>query len=351
MGNNGLLTFKHIIIDEKGPQDPHIKAVGDITGNGCMDTVVASSKGGPLVWYEFPDWKKHVIAPEGKWSCNAKVVDMTGNHANDILISDWYANNRLEWYENPGPSGNPAKDPWQHHIIGVPRAHDIKVCDLDKDGKMEIITRTQGDDGNKIVIWQQHKPNAWSSRLVDCPAGEGLEVADIDNDGQLEIIIGGRYYKADGNGWKAQVFADWYADAIVRVADMNRNGRPDVVLARSEGEGKLSWFESPADPVSSRWTEHVIDESVDFAHSLAVCDMNNDGQPDIVTAEMHQSSRKRVMVYLNQGDSRNWTQQVLSTQGSHSCCVADTDNNGLPDIIGANWSGPCQAVEMWQNLG
>ena len=76
---------------------------------------------------------------------------------------------------------------------------------------------------------------------------------------------------------------------------------------------------------------------------------DGDGRPDIATAEMHQSSRKRVLVYLNRGAA--WERQVVATTGSHKLCVADIGNTGRPDLIGANWSGPCQPVEMWQQIG
>ena len=94
--------------------------------------------------------------------------------------------------------------------------------------------------------------------------------------------------------------------AVVRVADMNKNGRLDIILARSEGpHHRLSWFEAPSDHVNGGWTEHIIENSIDYAHSMRVCDINNDGNLDIVVAEMHRSgempqpSRKRVMIYHN----------------------------------------------------
>ena len=44
---------------------------------------------------------------------------MDGDGDQDILISDWYANNRMEWYENPGTKGSQVTDHWKQHIIGI----------------------------------------------------------------------------------------------------------------------------------------------------------------------------------------------------------------------------------------
>lgn len=142
------------------------------------------------------------------------------------------------------------------------------------------------------------------------------------------------------------LFAQWPVDAVVKVADMNANGLIDVVLTRSEGHHQLSWFENPGASRDGLWAEHVIDDEVDFAHSLVICDLNDDGRPDVVTAEMHQSARKRVLVYANQGEDR-WERHVLAETGSHNICVADAAGPEHLAITGANWSGGYQPVELW----
>ena len=66
---------------------------------------------------------------------------------------------------------------------------------------------------------------------------------------------------------------------------------------------------------------------------------------------MHQSEQKRVILYLNRENAIKWERQVISTTGSHNLCVADVDGDGKPDIVGANWSGNYQPVEIWKNMG
>jgi len=270
------------------------------------------------------------------------------------LISDWSSNSLIEWYENPLPNGNPATDQWKRHIIGNPRAHDIDIGDIDGDGHNEFITRWKDVEGSKFFVWKQKTDGSWVNRFVECPAGEGIALGDIDNDGKLEAIIGGRWYKAMGDiiyqAWEEHIFADWPEDAVVKVGDLNNDGRPEVVITKTEKIHRISWFEVPANP-NDEWIEHVIDNAIDSAHSLVLCDMDNDGNLDVITAEQHTSTEKRIMIYYNKGKGLDWELQVIGDTGSHSLCVADLDGDGKPDIMGANWTGSYQPIDVWLNRG
>jgi len=214
---------------------------------------------------------------------------------------------------------------------------------------MEFITRWKGEEGSRFFVWKQDADGVWVNRPVDCPAGEGIALGDIDGDGKLEAVIGGRFYKASGDilnqPWEEHIYTDWPEDAVVKVADINKDGLPDIVLTKTEEKHRISWFEAPS------WVEHVIDSCIDSAHSLVIHDMDGDGNLDVVTAEQHTSSEKRVMIYFNKGNGLDWERQVIGNTGSHSLCVADIDGDGTPDIMGANWTGDHQPIEMWQNLG
>ena len=79
-------------------------------------------------------------------------------------------------------------------------------------------------------------------------------------------------------------------------------------------------------------------------------DVDGDGRPDLLFAEMHQGrDPDEVGVLLNRGPG--WVTHVLATGGSHGVQPLDVDGDGDVDVFGANWSGAHQPVELWQNLG
>lgn len=354
-GAGAEVLFDHAIVDSEGPKDPWAKILGDIDGDGFADIVIGGRQG-PLVWYAYPDWSRALIAKGGYRTVDGELGDVDGDGDLDVVMGG------LFWYENPRPDGDPAGGAWKTHKVADHPTHDVELGDLDGDGDLDIVTRDQSEfghkAGNRIHLWRQERGGKWTEKVLNCPHGEAITLGYIDKDGDPDIVIGGIWYENTQdivNGpWNAHEFAQWHPSATVQVADINGDGRPDVVLSPSELRGqtyKLSWFEAPADPKKSNWREHVIADPIECViHGLVTADIDGDGAVDVVASEMHQGADPdEVVVFLNRDNGSSWTKQVLSTKGSHYIRVADIGNDGDIDIVGANHGGPYQPIEMWEN--
>ena len=126
------------------------------------------------------------------------------------------------------------------------------------------------------------------------------------------------------------------------VGDVNGDGHADVIIGGRNGP--VVWYAWP------KWNKAVIGPGVAGVVDGEVGDMDRDGALDVVTAEMHQSARDRVLLYLNEDKGARWSRQVVATTGSHNVRLADFGNDGRLAIVGANWSEPYQPIEMWEQL-
>jgi hypothetical protein len=351
--------FAHVIIDSAGPREPHCKAIGDIDGDGFLDVLAASStdNGEGLFWYHYPDWKKVNIHP-GSFTTDMQVGDVDGDGDMDAIIpkGKWKGTS-VWWYENPRPSGNPAQGQWKEHFIGNAGSHDVEVADMNGDGKLDVVVRE-----DTLTLFLQNNRDSWTKVLLAVRPTEGTCLGDIDGDGDMDIAMNGVWLENPlpsgdpaKDRWVERAFAsDCPAQAGVHIADIDGDGRVDILVAPSESaHGRLVWYET-ADPRTALWTEHVIGEDVSYLHTFKTGDMDGNGTTDIVTAEMHQSPAPHlVSVYYNTGGSGLvWTKKIIATTGSHNIRIGDIGNDGDIDIVGANWSNEAEnggAIEMWEN--
>lgn len=341
----GDIPFQHVVIDTNFYGD--CKAIGDLTGDGQHDLVVAGKK---LVLYSHPTWDKTNIAEaKQEFTTDMQLADVDGDKDLDIVVPDGELG-EICWFENPRPTGDASGDFWQRHVIGEGGSyvHDVEYGDFNKDKKPDLVTRVK--DG-PTVVWLQSN-SAWIKIAIDtAKKGEGTAVADINADGCPDIVQNGYWlecphYPTDEIWEKHLIAPEWPSLARIAVADINNDRRLDVLFAPSESKGRLSWFEAPDNLYGGTWEEHIIDQRVAFVHGIVAIDVDGNGTQDVAFAEMAQSDTKRVGFYLNREAGTKWQLQILATTGSHNIRIGAKDDPATLSIVGSNWQGP--PVEMWK---
>jgi hypothetical protein len=67
----------------------------------------------------------------------------------------------------------------------------------------------------------------------------------------------------------------------IQTADLNADGR-DEVIAGYRGQGHSVYIYYAEDAAGTRWSKQVLDQGGMGAAACAVADLNGDGRPDIV---------------------------------------------------------------------
>ena len=160
------------------------------------------------------------------------------------------------------------------------------IADLDQDGSPEVIVESQILDGKtgmaKIAAFD--------------PVNTGnLVPYDLDGDGKLDLVGPDRAYKADGT----QMVATGVAGRYVAIGDLDKDGKPEVVVSDYNTHTLVIWQLDPAAPSGVKIVRQGIDINATLSPNLCgsgsagntkgggpptVADFNGDGFPDIALA-------------------------------------------------------------------
>ena len=337
--------------------------VVDVDKDGRNDFVIASRReGANVVLYRrtASGWARYLIDNDHlPIEAGGTSMDVDGDGDTDIIFGEDNTGNKVWWWENPYPNYDPDR-PWKRRAIknsGGNKHHDQLVGDFDGDGKDELVFWNQGKTARKL--WHARVPadpkatEPWPmTGIFAWQEGdyEGLAKGDVDGDGLTDIIGGGMWFKFAGGKFKPNVIDAEAGFSRIAAGQLKRGGRPELVIAPGDRDGKLRWYEL----VGAKWVAHDLLDGVIHGHSLQIGDVNGDGHLDILCGEMRKWGPKdnagaRMWVLYGDGAGKFTATELPAGYGHHEAKLADLDGDGRLDILDKPYIQETPAVHVWLN--
>lgn len=309
------MRFRHRLLDCDKPYTATDILAADVDGDGLIDVVCGAW------WYRNPTWERYDIP--GVYQMHA-AYDLDGCGRVEFIATRESAAAR-NWHEGLTSALcwlkplDPLNGVWEEHPIRVGRGdwpHSTLIAPLLPGGKLALIVGYHsaeecGDLPEILEVPTDPAAYPWPKRtLAEIPYGEEMVACDLTGNGLPDIVAGCWWLEnlGDGSFHPHLVVTEGFENvARVRVADVNGNGRPDILVveealdyvAQQAFFAPVAWFEHPGDPRCVPWAVHVIDK-VRSLRSLDAADLDGDGELEIIGEHdpfKEYRSRSRLCIY------------------------------------------------------
>jgi elongation factor P hydroxylase len=343
-------------------------AVGDLNGDGKPDLVVANftsytvsvllnTTAAGATTPTFAAKVDFATGDVGAYTVSVAVGDLNGDGKSDLVVAN-RDSNTVSVLLNTTAAGatTPTFAPKVDFAAGS-FPNSVAVADLNGDGKPDLVVANLTANSVSVLL-NTTAPGAAAPSFapkVDFAAGaypHSVTVADLNGDGKPDLVVANLnansvsvLLNTTAPGAAAPSFApkvDFAAGAYpysVAVADLNGDGKPDLVVANLNVSVLLNTTVIGAATIVPDFPPAAVFATGAVPVSVAVGDLNGDGKPDIVVSNISRGTGgNTISVLLNTtmpgAATPSFTPHVDFAGGDEplSVAIADLNGDGRPDI-------------------
>lgn len=346
------------------PMVTHVQIV-DLDRDGLADVLYCEGRKNTVRWIrQFPrgSFTEQIIASDIPGPAHVETADLNGSGRLDVLVASMGQilpnNDRigavivLENLDNRN---------FRPHVLleNTARVTDVRAAALSgrKDGRLDLVVGQFGGVQGEIRIMKNEGDWRFTSEIVSHLAGcVNTPVADYDGNGTVDFaaLISQEWeevhlFQNDGSA-RLRDTAVWgstnedYGSSGLNVADVNRDGKPDLIYTNGDGFDYSVLTARPWHGI--QWLENRGNGFFKFhrvgglagAYSPCAADLNGDGTVDLLAvsclADWSDPKAVSLMAWLNDG-RENFTPVVLAQQPIQlvTAAVGDLDGNNVPVIV------------------
>lgn len=259
-----------------------------------------------------PAWTLHVVDDSRRNPDGVKIADVDGDGLVDVTTG-WEEGGVTRVYRHPGHAS--VRERWPAVTVGAtPQAEDAVFVDLDGDGRLDVVTSTEGEERRVYVQWGPKDraalltPEAWKQDRFGAVDGltQAMFALPLDVDGRhgIDLVLGGKN---------------------------DDRSIPSFV----------GWLESPSDPRdTAAWRWHPLTHEVSWVMSIEAADFDADGDLDVFFSDKH-GPWVGVHWLENPGRgrwrlARPWKRHSIPIPGlvgTSFAAIADLDGDGRRDVV------------------
>lgn len=242
----------------------------------------------------------------------------------------------------PAPLLRPLQFARSDYQAGAPRG--LAVGDINGDKLLDLAFTDSLHGEIDVMLGDGY--GTFSRRVISRAAlkvPERLVVGDFNGDGRLDVALSSYFGGTEievllGNGDGS--FRSHFRHDVggrsrwIAAGDLNHDGKLDLAVAASTAS-QIIILLGNGDGTFRESGRHEAERDV---AALALADLNGDAALDIVADDYRASSGNSVSVYLNAGDGKFLPRLSFPVgSGPLGLAVADLNNDGKPDVVTANF--------------
>ena len=343
-------------------------AMADLNGDGRPDLIVAPlfSKTASVLFNTTPPGAERSsfsapqdldVAPNSVW---IHVTDLNGDGRLDLILPEWSTSGVVSVLLNTtaAPAAAAPSFAAQQAFATGEAPSAIGTADLNGDGRPDLLAANQGEDTTSVLL-NTTEPGASTPSFAAQQAfatGEApsaIGTADLNGDGRPDLLAANQGEDttsvllnttepgASTPSFAAQqAFATGEAPSAIGTADLNGDGRPDL-LAANQGEDTTSVLLNTTEPGASTpsFAAQQAFATGEAPSAIGTADLNGDGRPDLLAANQGEDTTSVLLNTTEPGASTPSfaAQQAFATGEAPSAIgTADLNGDGRPDLLAAN---------------
>lgn len=369
---------------------PQSVAVADVNGDGKPDLIIADSKdqqvsvllnttttgASTLTFAARQSFSTPPTPPNRNAPVCVVMADVNGDGRPDIVASNEDSNNVSVLLNTTTPGASTASFAAQQSFATGSAAAAVAVADVNGDGKPDLVVANSSDNDVSVLL-NTTAPGAsmpsFAAQQTFAVGSFPLKVAaaDVNGDGKPDVIVMNEDSSdvsvllnttvpgASAPSFAAQqTFAAGSVPVAMTAADVNGDGKPDVVFANdvfgNPFIGVLLNTTAPGANTPS-FTAAQTFAAGSFPSSMTSVDLNGDGKPDLAVTNTIDGD---VSAFMNTtsspstafgGNSFAPQQSITANQQPGPLLTADLNGDGKPDLAMTAFTGTAGFAEVMIN--